>query len=65
MVTEFTAAIGIGSAHFVDGGASNRGSADSSVAITVTTIVVYCAHFANFSASVSNGAQELKNINNC
>ena len=56
MIAEVTAAIGIGSACFVNSSASDWSSTKSCIAISVATIVVYRADLSNIRARVSNGA---------
>ena len=60
MVAEVTATIGIGSACFIDGSASNWSSAGSGVAISIAAVIIYGAYISNVRAGVSKGAQELR-----
>ena len=59
MVAEIAAAISVCGANLVNSSASNWGSADSGVAITIATIIVYCANLPNVLARVSNGTKKL------
>ena len=56
MVAETAATVGIDSTNLVHSSASDWSSANSCIAISVTTIIVYRADLSNIRARVGDGA---------